>query len=590
MNPRRRDNTFPEAPPDDGLVSDYKKQPLVSSPAPPPPLYSASCARCCPLSSSYLVDPVSPRLGLVTLASVAPWSLASLVLGWRYPGGVIVSPGQLEVARVAARSGAVIIIPTPDTRHEAGDSELLLGLALVTWHLAPVLVSIECADSWPARLLARLGVTVVTAGADTEEVEQLGGRGGLLVTPSLGPALRTLQSCRRPVLVAPCSLVRDGARARLELGLAMAVREMLGARDWDLAHVVHHCAVISNNLAKVTPSQLVAFVLLTSYCEDSADLDQLGAAVTEVTALLEARGVLASHRGEPRDVVRWGVTRLGGGVTADGGRIVLDLGPAQLWRLARGLELHFLADWAVGAAVMTGLGRGLAWCRPGLRTRAEAVTVGHQETADTAATLIQLLGEDRASLAPCQDPRQLVMEAMYRAEAAGSLVTVQEAKESARSEVAGGGDGQRTRYGSGWRREAEPWAEEDEGQAEDTRLVVGHTQRGRAWLDWVSGLMRFRVRNLYLTILALLRNKDVEIFTMEELEDIVMTEVNARKEKGWKESELTGLAEVTRKSVRALGNLSFVKIIQKGEKLQLVKSLHTAELEELLQVVLKMKC
>ena len=75
MNSRRRDNTFPEAPPDDGAVSDYKKQPLVSSPAPPPPLYSASCARCCPLSSSYLVDPVSPRLGLVTLASAASWSL-----------------------------------------------------------------------------------------------------------------------------------------------------------------------------------------------------------------------------------------------------------------------------------------------------------------------------------------------------------------------------------------------------------------------------------------------------------------------------------------------------------------------------------
>ena len=44
-------------------VAEYKCLPLVEASTDYPPLFSDSCHKCCPSSSSYIVDPVSKILG-----------------------------------------------------------------------------------------------------------------------------------------------------------------------------------------------------------------------------------------------------------------------------------------------------------------------------------------------------------------------------------------------------------------------------------------------------------------------------------------------------------------------------------------------
>ena len=121
---------------------------------------------------------------------------------------------------------------------------------------------------------------------------------------------------------------------------------------------------------------------------------------------------------------------------------------------------------------------------------------------------------------------------------------------------------------------------------EDTRMVVGHSQEGRNWLDWTAGIMRHRLMNLYITLLILYNNVNTEIFTITELETMVEKEVERKRKEGWKGSCRVGVPITTRKSITALAILGIVNIIHKQE-ICLVNVVRHQEIAEMIQVVLE---
>ena len=99
-----------------------------------------------------------------------------------------------------------------------------------------------------------------------------------------------------------------------------------------------------------------------------------------------------------------------------------------------------------------------------------------------------IMAEDKISLPPCQDLRQMVLVAVYRAEMMGTLSNVQVVRESqygvGRGDDGDGGD--RTRYYK-FRQDYDQWeddGQEGRGDFVDIKLVVGSTPDGRRWLQW----------------------------------------------------------------------------------------------------------
>ena len=285
-----------------------------------------------------------------------------------------------------------------------------------------------------------------------------------------------------------------------------------------------------------------------------------------------------SFSGEAEDVVKWAVKRMGGHITS--GKVNLELDEESILRAER-LESYFLFDFAVSVGVISSLKENLLTTRTGTRSAEQSVTVGHQEVVNTAVTVVQFLAEDRASLLPCEDLTQCVMEAMFRAETSGSLVNVKEERGSQyETEV-----GDRQRYG--WRHgDEEDW--DEDGVREDTRMVVGHSQEGRNWLDWTARVMRHRLRNLYITLRMLYNNAATEVFIYTELEAMVKAEVEKRSKKGWNQSCLLTVSNTTRKTIMALEILGFVQTIYNEDQSYIQVSDQNA-IAEMIQVVLELR-
>ena len=597
---RRRHDEFPNKVEITESIAHYKQHPVQFLPhACPPPLYTSTCDKCCSQGESYIVDNTSRILGEVDITSQSSANdslslrLVRMCVSTVYSEGVLVSPGQLEVLRTAVSSGAVVVMSLTDCEGLGPVSDVLLqALALLSHRVTPTMVSVRDIEAWGSWPLTSLGLDV--AHEDETDLTNMISKGGLMITGNLALTLHTLMDkCfNKTLLVVPASVSHDlchslwgGHRARLDVGLPMSVREIIGNHDWGVAEVVSHCNIIGRRQRRVTPSQLVVFVVKTKFNDLNREeliMTDLSKAVQEMISLLETRGAVMSFSGKVEDAVTWAVKRLGGQICS--GRVFLDFDDESIWKLCQGMETYFLCDFAVSVGVMASLKESVRTSRPGVRTRDQSVTVGHQEVMDTAVTVLQLLAEDRASILPCEDLTQGVMEAIFKAEAAGSLVNVSEDKGS----QYGAELSERAHNRYGWRHgDEEEW--EAAGEREDTRLVVGHTQEGSDWLDWTARLMRHRLKNLYITLLVLYNNANTEIFSLIEVDALVKAEVERRKKKGWKESCMVGVSEITRKSVTALDILGLIQIFHK-EQLGLVKVTRPQDIMEMIQVVLEFRC
>ena len=133
-------------------VAEYKCFPSDLGPAGSfPPLFPGGCTKCSPLGSFYMVDPVSKILGHVDLTVQGlPGGnmLRQLVVRLYqqlYTGGIIISPGQLEVLVRAGQERTIVLVtedsltstdlgwvgrgnPLPATNY--GEARAVLG----AWH------------------------------------------------------------------------------------------------------------------------------------------------------------------------------------------------------------------------------------------------------------------------------------------------------------------------------------------------------------------------------------------------------------------------------------------------------------------------
>ena len=594
MRRRRRDES-PDRADAKESIAHYKLHPAqFLPPSSPPSLYTATCDKCCSQGNSYIVDTTSSILGEVDITSKTCESLCQRLVMMSvasvYSKGVLVSPGQLEVLRTVVKSGAVVVMSL--TSHQGPVSDAVLQtLSLLTHGVRPSLISVRDMQTWSSWALSVLGLEVTQDNQG--DFAKIIKKGGIVMTENVTDTVRTLidKSTDRNLLVVPSSVSHDlchgsrrGHRARLEVGRPMSVREMTRGQDCGLATIVAHCDIIERRQTRVTPSQLLTFAVQSGFQnlkQQELTVEDLSKAVSGLIPMLEARGARMSFSGEAEDVVNWAVIRMGGHISSD--KVNLELDDEAILR-AESLLTYFLFDYAVSVGVYSSLRESILTSRPGMKSRGQSVTVGHQEVVDTALTVVQFLGEDRASLLPCEDLTQGVMEAMFRAETSGSLVTETEERGSQyESEMS-----ERQKYG--WRhgREAEEdWNVDEDGVSKDTRMVVGHSQEGRNWLNWTARIMRHRLRNLYITLLILYNNADTDIFVLTELEAMVTEEVERRKRKGWKESCLFQTSSATRKSITSLELLGFIKIIPKKE-ICLVKVIGFPEIAEMLQVILEL--
>merc|ERR1712098_258802 len=150
-------------------------------------------------------------------------------------------------------------------------------------------------------------------------------------------------------------------------------------------------------------------------------------------------------------------------------------------------------------------------------------------------------------------------------------------------------DGGRHR-GRGWRElDDDAWCDSNETKGTDTKLVVGSSKKGRKWLYWVSGLIRYRIRNMMMTLLVILKHSNEDIFSVEEIVRMVSIEVESRKSEGWIERDLVGVSDVTKRSIRALSLLDLINLHTK-EGVKIVHVVQKQEIAELLKVISEFRC
>ena len=94
---------------------------------------------------------------------------------------------------------------------------------------------------------------------------------------------------------------------------------------------------------------------------------------------------------------------------------------------------------------------------------------------------------------------------------------------------------------------------------------------------------------MVLTLRVILNHSKEEIFSVAEIVRMVSNEVETRKSKGWRESELVSESDVTNRSIRALASLDLVNLCKK-EGVMLVHIVQKQELAELMKVISEFRC
>lgn len=544
-------------------VASYKSVPSVSGPCVFPPLFPGSCSKCSPLTNITCLDPVSSKLGHVDLLErgVGRNLVQQVLFSYlqlQYVGGVVISPGQLEVLARVSQGTVVLMV----TEHQLSPTDLTI-LCLSLAHqpsLSPPLVA-GLGDTWPHWLLLRAGLA-----SQYQHVAQLG-QGRLVISQFDGALVsslieRELYQWGAEVVCVPALVSHEaescGRRVRVEVGQPMSVREMLGGgSDWGLEQLSHHLTVSTRRLARVSPAQLLAFLLHTAHSPSQPTVSSLSLALTDLLLLLSNNKVELTVTRDREDIVRAGVEGLGGHIDLTG-QVHITIPDIELWRLSRSVESHLVGESLVALVVLGTARPGFLTCRESNRAGGPTVTL--EELAPRATTLVLLTGMDTTAQAPCEDLHQLVLAGLRALEMLDCLGPVKLVPPSQH----GASARQRTRHRSYTEDEARP------AVVETTRLAVGLTSRGRRCLTWLGGLLRYRVTNLGFTVRAMQAVREMRGATMEEVEELVRKEIEDKRDRGWRLSEKSSVSEVTRDSVKALAQSGVVTILNKAG-LQLVQ-------------------
>jgi len=505
------------------------------------PLFPGLCVRCCPVEQRYWPDIATPQLALarLTWSSLArlAWSslaraklVAGLYLQYR-DGGLLIHPGQVEVVAAALQAGRALLV-WPGPRLTLDDAALL------------------------RLLLEGAGLSVLECGVEPGP--------GQLAVAAPGP-LPALPPPHLLLLAATFTRERDRgglagrSRLRLDLEQPSPVREVAGleggpAQQLDRLH--HHLEWAAARATRLTAVNLLSFLLTTRKVEDTTNLDSLARGLTRLVETLTRRGLDLAWSGEASQAVVWGAEQLGGGLDR-AGSVWVGCGEEELTLQAAPVIRALLPEAVVGLLV-----QGLV----------EAGRVSRHALLERGELLLQLLGEDRTAAPPCTPLSSVLLDGLALAEEEEGL---------SRGEA-----GSRpTRH---WQEEEE----EDWVRGSDTLLTVAPTPQGRAWLSWVSELLRPRVCNLQYTLYVLqsaASNGTPRAVVVERVRRLV----SQRLDRNWRCCPASGHAHTTLSSLVALERLGVCKEMERGGAawVELKTEFQTGDmLEEMLKLVLEFRC
>ena len=396
------------------------------------------------------------------------------------------SRGQVEAlrAQVEARGLPLLLLPA----YQGGVWHHLL-LQLVCWCSSLPVPLVALHPSLPGLpglpwLLRRLGVRAL--GLEEElgrgrSVQAWVGSRGVRGEVGLPRDLLLALGREGDVLVVPCSVTTDlpagtcwwagrGARAVVGIDQAFSLREMVGWRGGaGMERVVAHVEQGRRALARVTGSQVLAFLRSSSYCSALGVGEEQGWG--EVLEVLRSRGVRGVWRGEP--------------CLATARRRVEGMAEEEVWREARQVARHWVPEAAVAVAALSLAREGLGGSRA---TSAEgAATVSQEQVVARATQLVRMVGEGGWG-GPCKEAGGVVTEGVARAEHQEGLGREQGRRESQHQE-------------GRWVRRVRRQMEREEGEEatfRDTPLCLGTSARGRRWLVWAAALLRRRLAVLAL--------------------------------------------------------------------------------------------
>lgn len=484
------------------------------------------------------------------------------------------SPGQLEVLGRAGQGRTVLLL----THHLHTSQLALLCLALahkvhLPSPLPPVLVP-GLGDSWTERLLVRAGLASPYR-EDLLRQGELRGLRGLILTEFDAELVASLRDRGLELLLVPVLLCheagRGGESVRVELGQPLSL-ELVERGGWGLGQLEQHLSATSQRMFRVSPAQLVAFVLQTAHCPRNSSLARLCEACQDLLEVLNIKKVEISETGELADLVRRGVAVLGGHIDQDD-RVEIPLSDLQLWRLCRGVEGRIMPECLISVVVL-----GLA--RPGLattRTR-HGPTVRQEELLERTESLALLTGL-QSSLAPCEELAQVVVSALDTLHLLDCLRPV---KFSPASQY-----GVRRRGGKVYR-SSQNTEDHEERAVTCTTLTVGETARARGIIKWLGGVLRYKLTNLGYTTRALQSVREMKVVTMEEISDRVRDEIETKRSRGWKLSEKASVPEVTRDSLEALALVEVVNINMPGYQVEVSQTFDSSRaLQEMINLVLE---
>jgi len=582
-------------------LAEFKSLPSIPTLTKHRPLFPGGCGRCNPLSAAYIVDPATKLLALkdmlrygwdlwTVITRGGTWAHYLLLKSVRHVfcAGVIVSPGQIEVLETASKRGIpLLILP----RYTCTWDHVVFALVLWLHGLKTPVVNLHSGVGPLSRVVRRclekLGVV-----KNIELVKLLNSGANVQTWMSLGTSFDTklILEEQGDILAVPAMATYEctqgrwwgSGRVRVDFDQPVSLRELVSGKE-DLEQeqfVKQHIEFNRLRLTRVTASQLVGFVVLTSYCAGRG-VEEVSRGVEEIRTCLLERGVDVAFCGEGVDVVEWGVSILGGRIQNN--EVELNIGGEQLWREARYVEQFFVPEAVIGTVVMGLVGQHMDCFREG--SREGGITVSQEKLMTSGKLLMRLLGEDKRQAPPCVEIEGVLVEGITRVERWEGLGKVLGSRES--------------QHGKGkWSRRLAKQVDIDNDWREsgnryvDTELAVGVSISGRKWLKWVAGILKNRVRNMMYTTKVLLKVREQGVVRAEEVARWVREEVEKRN-KIWEIGLACGDRELTGRSVEVLVSAGVLDLVDEaGVKwVSVTEKFDSIEmLEKVIGIVCDFKC
>jgi len=563
-------------------LAGFKTQPSVSIAGSVRPLFTGGCAKCSPHSLTSLVDPHTKLLSLRNILEYGAWwgdvrsvartasGLYAIMAEWlllkvaRFllPEGLIVSPGQIEVLQHVSKAGLPFLYITS---HRSILDNLVVGLALRWAGLpAPVVLNPYLLRGrgtgwwWAAVGVVREGVAVgqlaggrsvqVFEDQDLEEVCSAGIEDVMIVPMTASYSL----PCGRGTL---WSWLTGRGQARLDIDQPFSLREHLknatGAGDRS-EKLVRHIAYNRLKLARITSTQLLAFITHTSYTKEMT-IDIIARHMDEVRDVLGHRGVDFAFSGDSVDVVRKAIDLLGGELE-EGSVVKLNIDSSHLVKMSTAVSVHYLTEALVATAVQSLVKDHLPGYAPSQRHNHTSLAVSMEQILERAGLLVKLL---RPVLAPpCASLDQQMTDGLARLERLDVVGRLQDqyslhAKDKWVTHM-------------GRQIEIDDGSEDEEDRFKDVLISVGVSASGRVWLDWLLSLTKPVIVTYHYTLSHLHKVRRDGSSRVHQFVADVKEEIRLRKAKGYDLGMECEVDEVVKNCVDMLVSASVIDVVEDG--------------------------